>query len=103
MTEVERTELGREIEGDEGSFDVEGIRETLLVQLAPPEAAALRELGRMLEHYAGEPREDQETPWARLPYLEFVGVARDLRYLERYLLDIAGVLFEIDEPEDERS
>jgi hypothetical protein len=104
MVEMEKTEdPGRENEAEEVGFDFEGVRETLLVQLAPPEAAAMRELGRMLEHYARDPREEREMPWARLPYLEFVGVARELRYLERYLLEIAGMLFEIDEPEDERS
>jgi hypothetical protein len=102
MAEVERTGLGRENEDEERVSDV-GFRETLLVQLASPEAAALRELGRMLGHYARGPREDQETPWVQLPYLEFVGIARELRYLEWYLLDIAGTLFEIGEPEDERS
>jgi hypothetical protein len=107
MTEVEKPAPGRENEDQEGDLEVEGIRETLLVQMAPQEAAALRELGKMLDHYSKYPREGQETPWARLPYLEFVGVARDLRYLERYLLEIAQNLFEMAEPEgepqDERS
>jgi hypothetical protein len=101
MAEVEGTGPGTENEDEEGVSDVEGFRETLLVQLAPREAGALRELGRMLEHYARDPREGQETPWERLPYLEFLGVARDLRNLERYLLNLGQVLFEICEGEDE--
>jgi hypothetical protein len=100
MTEVEKTARSKKNEDEEGELEVEAIRETLLVQMSPQEAAALRELGKMLDHYSKYPREGQETPWARLPYLEFVGVARDLRYLERYLIDVAQMLFEIDEPED---
>ncbi len=72
-----------------GSAD--GFRETLLAYFPAREAEALRLLGNVLMSYAMEvrPNSEHELP---PPYDSFLAVVGELRFLERYLCDVAEAL-----------
>ena len=69
----------------------DGFRETLLAYFPPEDAQALRRLAEILMLHAMEsrPNIDDELPD---PLLSFQAVGRELRFLERYLDEVAAGL-----------
>jgi hypothetical protein len=69
----------------------DGFRETLLAYYPPADAQALRRIAEILMLHAMEsrPNRDDELPD---PLLSFQAVGRELRFLERYLDELAVTL-----------